>query len=87
MAIEFHCQHCGSMVRTGDEHAGKRGKCPHCHNSVYIPTPSEQIEVLDIAPLDADDEKQRKELLDESRDLAQSILHESGAPPPEPIAR
>lgn len=78
MAIEFHCQHCGKQVRTGDEHAGRRGKCPYCHNSVYIPTPSDQIEPLTLAPIDRVDEAEQKRLDDESRGLAQSILHEKG---------
>ena len=79
MAIEFHCDHCGKMVRTGDEHAGKRGKCPHCHNSVYIPTPSDQIEILKLAPVDESDEQRQKELLDETRNLVQRIRTDKDA--------
>jgi hypothetical protein len=94
MAIEFHCQYCGNMVRTGDEHAGKRGKCPHCHNSVYIPTPSDQLEPLKLAPVDEANEQRQQRLVEESRQLAQRILHEretpaeppAHAPPrPEPV--
>lgn len=81
MAIEFHCQHCGHLVRTADEHAGKRGKCPRCNNSVYIPTPSEQIEPLKLTPLDDADERHEQELLEESRELAQRILQEKDVPP------
>mgnify|MGYP000946439218 CR=1 FL=1 len=51
MAIEFHCEFCGKQVRAQDEHAGKRAKCPSCHQSVYVPTPSDQIEALGIEPL------------------------------------
>ncbi|MFH1746457.1 MAG: hypothetical protein ABIG44_05365 [Planctomycetota bacterium] len=89
MAIEFHCDHCGKMIRAGDEHAGKRGQCPHCHNSVYIPTPSDQIEILDLAPLDQSDEERQRRLLDEGRDLAHNIMHDrdTGAVPEPPPAR
>lgn len=80
MTIEFHCQHCGKLVRTGEEHAGKRGQCPYCHNSVYIPTPAEKLEPLKLTPVDATDERRRKALLDESRDLTQRILHERETP-------
>lgn len=86
MAIEFHCDHCGKMVRTGDEHAGKRGKCPHCQNSVYIPMPSDQIEPLALSPVDETDERHRQELLDETRDLVQRIRSDKDTLPPESAA-
>jgi len=80
MSIEFHCEHCGKTVRTGSENAGKRGKCPHCQNSVYIPTPSEELEPLPIAPLDESGDQRQQELLEESRNLARRILHEKDVP-------
>ncbi len=83
MAIEFHCEHCGKLVRTADEHAGKRGKCPFCHQSVYIPTPDDQLEPLTLAPVDREDQQRQKELLDESRQLAQTIMKDREGPPPE----
>jgi phage FluMu protein Com len=73
MAIEFHCTHCGKLVRTSSEHAGKRGRCPHCKNSVYIPTPSEDIEPLDLAPVDPDEEQEKKRLLEETKELTRTI--------------
>jgi phage FluMu protein Com len=93
MAIEFHCQHCGHLIRTGNEHAGKRGKCPHCQNSVYIPTPSDELEPLDLAPVDDADERRQRELLEETRKLTERMLHEKDVPPeiphtgprPEPV--
>jgi hypothetical protein len=81
MAIEFHCEHCGKLVRAGDEHAGKRGKCPGCHQNVYIPTPDDQLDPLQVAPLDDADESRQKQLLDESRDLAQDLMRDREAPP------
>jgi hypothetical protein len=84
MAIEFHCDHCGHLVRTSADNAGKRGKCPHCHLSVYIPTPSEDIEPLHLAPVDQAEEDERKRALEESRALARRLREEREAPPPEP---
>ncbi|MCG3125350.1 MAG: hypothetical protein CHACPFDD_00168 [Phycisphaerae bacterium] len=86
MAIEFHCPYCSATVRAGDEYAGKRGKCPHCHQSVYIPTPPERIETLDMSPLDARSEQERERLLRETKDLTRKILTDrtavdSGPPP------
>jgi phage FluMu protein Com len=82
MAIEFHCEHCGKLVRAADEYAGKRGKCPGCQQSVYIPTP--EIEPLPFAPVDREDEQRQRELLDETRRLTETIMHERDTLPPEP---
>ncbi len=76
MPIEFHCNHCGKLVKTGDEHAGKYGRCPSCHQTVYIPTPSDKIELLQIAPLDDRAELERAKLLRETRDLQHKLLRE-----------
>jgi hypothetical protein len=83
MAIEFHCDHCGRLVRTSNENAGKRGKCPHCHLSVYIPTPSEELEPLRLAPVDDNEQRARERALEESRELARKLREERDAPPPE----
>lgn len=92
MAIEFHCNHCGRLIRASAEHGGKRGKCPSCHQSIYIPTPSEDLEPLPLAPLDQSEEHERERLLDESRELAQRLRDEKDVPPeaarpplPEPV--
>jgi phage FluMu protein Com len=81
MAIEFHCDHCGKHIRTADEHAGKRGKCPHCQQSVYIPSPSEDLEPLQLAPLDPEEERRKQQLADETRRVVERIRAERDAPP------
>jgi hypothetical protein len=81
MPIEFHCEHCGKLIRSGEEHAGKHGKCPACHQSVYIPTPSDQLEPLHLAPLDEKEERERQKMLQASRELAQRLLREREAGP------
>lgn len=83
MAIEFHCVHCNHLVKTTDENAGKRGKCPHCHQSVYIPTPSDQIEPLDLVPLSAEEEAEKQQVAEEARRLAEALRQERGTPPAE----
>lgn len=47
MAIEFRCTQCNKLLRTGDDTAGKRVKCPDCGTISEIPTP--EID-LPIAP-------------------------------------
>jgi len=74
--IQFHCEHCGRQVKTAREHAGKRGKCPHCHQSVYIPTPSDEIEPLPLAPLDADAEAEARRRQQEAIELARALQEE-----------
>jgi len=80
MAIEFHCQHCGHLVRTANEHAGKRGKCPHCHQSVYIPTPSDELEPLRLAPVDDSEARERKRQEEEAREVARRLREDHEVP-------
>jgi phage FluMu protein Com len=40
MPIEFHCPSCGKLLRTPDESAGKKAKCPQCATIVEIPRPA-----------------------------------------------
>jgi len=37
MPIEFFCSHCHTQLRTKDETAGKKVKCPNCSNIQLIP--------------------------------------------------
>lgn len=76
--IEFHCHHCGELVRTADDNAGKRGKCPKCHQSVYIPTPPDKIEPLRLSPVDEHEEAERRRQTRESQELTRA-LHDAGA--------
>lgn len=50
--IKFSCPKCGKRFKVPDEHAGKKGKCPECKDSILIPgikskeqdtSPSKQI--------------------------------------------
>lgn len=75
MSIEFHCEHCGHKVRAPRKSAGHRGKCPFCGQSVYIPTPVEEIEILDLAPEDESEEQRRRRLEQEALAIEREILH------------
>lgn len=37
MPIEFYCPGCGNLMRTPDETAGRKGRCPTCQLKVQIP--------------------------------------------------
>jgi len=83
MPIEFHCEHCGKLVRTAEQNAGRQGRCPYCKNSVYIPTPSEDLEPLKLAPLDPEEERRQRRLEEEARALARRLRAEKETLPPE----
>lgn len=83
MAIEFHCDHCDHLIKTAEDNAGKRGKCPHCHQSVYIPTPRDKIEPLRLAPVDQDEERERRRLRDEAQQLTRALSDDKAELPPD----
>jgi len=78
MGVEFHCSKCGKLIRARGTTGGKRGKCPYCKQSVYIPTPPEEIEEIPLAPIDKADEARERRLEDEARQLATALDREEG---------
>jgi len=75
MAIRLHCDHCGKKIEAPDSAGGKWGKCPACHNKVYVPEPVADDE-LKLAPVDETEEEKRARLMRESYELTKDILHE-----------
>jgi DNA-directed RNA polymerase subunit RPC12/RpoP len=79
MAITFHCEHCGKKIEASDSSVGKWGKCPACHNKIYVPDLSSDEE-LKLAPIDQTDEVRQKQLMDETFNLTKNILLEKEIP-------
>jgi hypothetical protein len=79
MSIKFHCEHCGKKIDAPDSAGGKWGKCPACHNKVYVPLPETEDE-LKLAPIDETEEERQKRLMAETFQLTQSILQEKEVP-------
>jgi len=79
MSITFHCEHCDKKIEAADSAAGKWGKCPACHNKVYIPD-LKVDEELKLAPIDNEEEKRKKQLMAETFKLTQNILNEKESP-------
>jgi hypothetical protein len=75
MAIAFHCEHCSKKIEAPDNAGGKWGKCPACHNKVYVPG-LDSGEELKLAPIDKSDQAKQKQLMDETCRLRQDILLE-----------
>lgn len=78
MGIEIHCDHCGKLIRAPEGAGGKRGKCPYCEQSVYIPTPPSDTEEIPLAPLDDEAERRAEALRDESIAYAASLEKAKG---------
>ena len=79
MAIIFHCEYCGKEIKAADSAGGKWGKCPACHNRLYVPS-LDSGEELKLAPIDETDLEREKRLLAETHKLTQDILQEREVP-------
>lgn len=75
MSIELHCPQCHKLIRAPDNAGGKRGKCPYCKNSVYIPMPADNGEEIHLAPIVDEDEQRAEELRRESIEYAAAVDH------------
>lgn len=79
MAIRFHCEYCGKKIEAADSAGGRWGKCPACHNKLYVPSMNIGEE-LKLAPIDTTAEEREKQLLAETHRLTQDILQERVIP-------
>ncbi len=80
MAITFHCDHCGKKINAKEDNAGRWGKCPSCHNRVYVPDLSGDPNELKLAPLDDEEIERQQQLLAETHRLTLDILQERVVP-------
>ncbi len=83
MSIEIHCPKCSKVIRAPDNAGGKQGKCPYCDNRLYIPIPHDQVETLDLAPVDVEEERREEQLRRESASYAANVAHGTGDLPPD----
>lgn len=75
MGIVFHCEYCGKKIEAPDRTGGKWGKCPACHNKLYVPDLGSGEE-LKLAPIDESEQEREKQLMAETYKLSQDILSE-----------
>ena len=73
MSIELHCPQCQKLIKAPDGAGGKRGKCPFCQAAMYIPEPSDELDVIPIKPIAKEDADREAELRRESSNFAASI--------------
>ena len=84
MSITFRCEHCHRDVTAPDDAGGRRGKCPFCQKSTYIPAPVAEDDILPLAPIDEEEERHRKAEADElwKQDLALLDSSDDGSTEP-----
>jgi len=85
MSIQIRCEHCGKQVVAPDSAGGRRGKCPYCGGSNYIPAPVSDDDLVPLAPLDEDEERRRQREIDKLLRAEREILAESGGQPTVPL--
>ena len=83
MSIELHCPQCAKLIRAPDDAGGKHGKCPYCECKIYIPTPHDDGETIQLAPIDEQELKREAELRREAIAMESQVAHESAKLPPE----
>jgi hypothetical protein len=87
MSINFHCESCKKKIKAPDQAGGKWGNCPYCKHRCYIPLPkTEEEEELRLAPIDELEESRIDDMMRETHNLTQNILHQSQMPDDSPAA-
>lgn len=85
MSISFRCERCHKDVKAPDAAAGKRGKCPFCGETTYIPLPVSDDELLPLAPIDEAEERRLAEERKALHQQAKELLAEDGSGPEVPL--
>jgi hypothetical protein len=81
MAITLHCESCKKKITAPDDTGGKWGKCPYCNHRCYIPLPeSKDEEEIKLAPLDESEEKQYEQMMKETFNITENLLHQTQEP-------
>ena len=75
MSIELHCPQCQKLIRAPGNVGGKRGKCPYCGASVYVPTPPDESEEIGLAPIDEQEEQRARKLRRECAQYTAAVDH------------
>ena len=86
MALTFKCEHCHKKVSAPDSVGGKRGTCPFCKESTYIPMPVSEDEILDLAPIDDEEEQNRQKLESELWAQERDLIAQTGGADAVPLS-
>ncbi len=80
MAIVFHCEFCRKKISAPDEAGGRRGRCPHCSQHVFVPPPTSQVEEIPLSPVDPQEEERRRLLRQEELRVLNQLHEHKEAP-------
>lgn len=78
--IQLQCENCGKHIKAPREAAGRQAKCPACGQSIYIPSPPEEVEELPLAPENAEELRREAALEEERRRLDRILAREDRVP-------
>jgi phage FluMu protein Com len=85
MSITFRCEHCHKEVKAPDAAGGKRGKCPYCHQSTYIPSPVSEEDILPLAEPTEEEERAEKARIQALYQQEHDLLAQTGSAPVTPL--
>ena len=85
MGITFQCEHCHKEVKAPDDAGGKRGKCPFCHQSTYIPSPVSEEDILPLAEPSEEEERAEKARVQALYQQEHDLLAQTGSGPVMPL--
>jgi DNA-directed RNA polymerase subunit RPC12/RpoP len=85
MSITFRCEHCRKDVQAPESAAGKRGKCPYCGHSSYIPAPVSDDDLLPLAPVDEEEEQRRQQEVRQLFEQERDLIAQTGSKPDVPL--
>lgn len=83
MSISITCERCKKKIKAPDSAGGKYGACPHCKHKCYVPMPHDDSEPeLKLAPIDDEEERKYSDMMRETYNVSQNILHETAKDEP-----
>ncbi len=54
VAVEFHCNTCGKLLKTGAENVGRQASCPSCGDPIRVPTsPETASDFTSVRPVES----------------------------------
>ena len=74
---EFRCTNCSKLLRTPDESAGKKAKCPQCGTIVGLPTAADQPLQQDLPPGEASSDEVSQNPFAQPPNSTEENRHES----------
>jgi hypothetical protein len=85
MSITFRCENCRKDVQAPESATGKRGKCPFCGHSGYIPAPVSDDDLLPLAPVDEEEERRRQQEVHQLFEQERDLIAQTGSKPEAPL--